>query len=335
LIFGKEIYLQTLSTIVMKALVTSSSFQGTPGTHVQRLLKTGFDITFLKGPVPQEKLLQIIGEFNALLCGDDEITAEVLLKGKQGNLKYISKYGVGVDNIDVAKAKELGIPITNCPGVNNITVAELVFALLLSFSRNIHLEYNITKAGGWQKLTGFDLYNKTIGIIGLGAVGKEVAKRAVAFGLKVLVTTAHPNHEYIGQQGYTLCKNILDLVAMADIITLHVPLTNETKGLINNAFIQYAKPKAVIINTSRGGLVEPEAIAKGLQEGKISGYLADVLDVEPMPENYLLKDLPNVLITPHIGSRTYETVERQGVMAVENLINMASGNVEAYRSHLV
>jgi D-3-phosphoglycerate dehydrogenase len=302
---------------------------------MQRLLQTGFDITFLKGPVPQYKLLHVVGEFDALLCGDDEITAAVLLAGKQGNLKYISKYGVGVDNVDISTAKQLGITVTNCPGVNNITVAELVFALLLSFSRNICLEYNITKAGGWQKLTGFDLYGKTIGVVGLGAVGKEVAKRAIAFGLKVVVATAHPNHDYIAQQGYAVCKNVLELAAIADIITLHVPLTKETNSFINNDFIQKAKPGLIIINTARGGLVDAEAIAMGLQEGKISGYLTDVLDVEPMPENYLLKDLPNVLITPHIGSRTYETVERQGIMAVENLTNMVSGNIEAYRSRLV
>lgn len=319
----------------MKLLVTSASFQSTPGMHRQSLLQTGFEITFLKGPVPPDKLLPAIGGFDALLCGDDEITAEVLLKGKQGNLKYISKYGVGVDNIDIVTAKQLGIPITNCPGVNNTAVAELVFALLLSFSRNIYLEYNITKAGGWQKLTGFDLYGKTIGIIGFGAVGKEVAKRAAAFGLKVLVTTAHPNHEHIEQQGYVLHKNVLELASVADIITLHVPLTNETNSLINNDFIRRAKPGAIIINTARGGLVDTVAIAKGLQEGKIAGYLTDVLDVEPMPENYTFKDLPNVLITPHIGSRTYETVERQGVMAVENLVNMVAGNIDGYRNHLV
>lgn len=302
---------------------------------MQLLLQQGFDIIFLKGPLAAAELVKIIGDFDAILCGDDDITAEVLVKGKEGKLKYISKYGVGVDRIDVGKAKELRIPVTNCPGVNQVSVAELVFSLLLSFARNITAETNITKAGGWQKITGFEIYNKTIGIVGLGAVGREVAKRATAFGLHVLVNTAHPPLDFIQANGYTLCDSVNELSAKSDIITLHTPLTTATNGLINESVINGMKHGAIIINTSRGGLVDTNAVAQGLSSGIIGGYLTDVLDEEPMPKNHPLKDFPNVMITPHIGSRTYESVARQGTLAVENLVNMIAGNVAAYSRNLV
>ena len=319
----------------MKLLVTSASFQDTPGSHMQLLAGQGYDTTFLKGPLKAAALLNAIAGYDALLCGDDEITAEVLSRGRQGQLKFISKYGVGVDNIDVIKARQLNITVTNCPGVNQFAVAELVFCLLLAFARNICQENNIVQAGGWQKLTGIEIYNKTIGIVGFGAVGREVAKRAKAFGMQVLVNTAHPPMGYFKENGYTLCTSIAELANQADFISLHLPLTALTKGLIDKNMVSVLKPGAIIINTARGGLVDTLAIVQGLTSGVIGGYLADVLDVEPMPANHPFTQLPNVLITPHIGSRTYQSVERQGVMAVENLINMVTGNEEAYRHHLV
>jgi D-3-phosphoglycerate dehydrogenase len=319
----------------MKVLVTSASFQDTPGQHHQLLASLNYDVTFLKGPVNEPQLTSIIGGFDGMLCGDDNVTAEVLRAGKAGMLKYVSKYGVGVDNINVAEAKALQIPVTNCPGVNQVSVAEHVFALLLSFARNIHQQYAITRAGGWQKMTGFEISNKTIGIIGFGAVGWEVAKRAKVFGMKVLVATSHANEAVMGELGYQLAESINHLAQVADVITLHVPLNNQTRGLVNMAFVNCLKPGAVLINTARGSLVQTDALLAGLATGKIGGYLADVLEVEPMPADYPLKDLPGVLITSHIGSRTSESVQRQGVMAVENLANMIKGNIAGYKQHLV
>ncbi len=319
----------------MKLLLTTTSFQDTPGSHHELLSRQGYNITICSGPLTETELLPIIAQYDALLCGDDEITAAVLQKGKEGSLQYISKYGVGLDKIDVIKAKELGIPVAFCPGVNQVSVAEHVFALLLSFAKNIHLEYNITKVGGWKKYIGHELSGKKIGIMGFGAIGKEVAKRAYAFGMKVIITTSHPDVDYINGNGYFLAKNFTELAAQVDIITLHVPLNAQTEEIINDALIMNVVKKGVIIiNTARGRLVNTTAIKRGLDNNIIAGYLTDVLDIEPMPENYLLKDIANVLITPHIGSRTYESVERQGVRSVENLINMVSGNFEAYREYL-
>jgi len=307
----------------MKVLLTSTSFQDTPGKHQELLNSQGFDIDILRGPLFETEIFDVVDKYDALLCGDDELTAAVLEKGKSGKLKYISKYGVGLDKIDLTKAKELGIPVSNCPGVNQVSVAEHVFALLLSFSKNIHLEYNITKAGGWKRHVNHEIFGKTIGIAGLGAIGKEVAKRGSAFGLKVVAFDPFADNVFALEHNIELMSSFEELAKVSDIITLHMPHTAQTDKIINTNLVKDTLKKGVvIINTARGKLVDVEAIRYGLENNIIGGYLADVLEVEPMPEDYPMKDWDNVLITPHIGSRTYESVERQGLFAVQNLLKM-------------
>lgn len=307
----------------MNVLLTTTSFQDTPGKHQDLLEAQDFVITRLRGPLTAEELLPIIHEFDAVICGDDEYTTEVLEKGFSGRLRYLSKYGVGLDKIDLAKAKELGIPVANCPSVNQVSVAEHVFALLLAYAKHIPQEYNITKAGQWKRYVNRELYGKTLGIVGLGAIGKEVAKRAKAFGLEVIVYDKFPPTDFIVQYNIIQAASFVELAQQADILTLHTPLTAETSEIINTELINtHLKKGAIIINTARGGLVNTNAIIDGLKSEKVGAYLADVLDIEPMPANYALKDMDNVIITPHISSRTYESVERQGSMAVKNLIEL-------------
>ena len=307
----------------MRVLLTSTSFLDTPGKHQELLKMQGYNIEMLRGPISEAELLPVIGKYEAVICGDDEYTRRVLEKGRNGKLRYISKYGVGLDKIDLIAATELGIPVANCPGVNQVSVAEHVFALLLSFARNIHLEYNITKAGKWERFTGTEIYGKTLGIAGLGSIGKEVAKRAIAFGLEVVAYDPFMDTIFAKKNNIRIIPTFDELVNVSDILTFHMPQTPETLGILNRERIEkITKPGIIIINTSRGRLVDLEALINGLRSGKIKGYLTDVLDIEPMPNPYLLKDLPNVLITPHIASRTNESVERQGVLAVSNLIDM-------------
>ncbi len=311
----------------MKVLLTTTSFQDTPGKHQELLDAQGFQLTKMRGPLTAEALLPIIQDFDAVICGDDEYTAEVLEKGFAGKLRYLSKYGVGLDKINLEKAKELGIPVANCPSVNQVSVAEHVFALLLAYAKHIPQEYNITRAGQWKRYVNREIYGKTLGIVGLGAIGKEVATRAKAFGLEVVVYDKFLNKDFVQLHGLKCVDSFDDLAALADIITLHVPLTSETHHLINASLIKNTlKQGVVIINTARGGLVNVADLIVGLNEGNIGAYLADVLDVEPMPANYPLKDNENVIITPHISSRTYESVERQGSMAVKNLIELMKKN---------
>jgi len=304
----------------LKILLTSTSFQDTPGAHQQLLNEQGFELVKMRGPLKESVMLDVIKEFDGIICGDDEITRNVIESGVKSKLRIISKYGIGLDKIDLDAAKEFNIPVTNCPGVNQVTVAEHVFALLLSFSKNIISENEFVQNSQWVRLVGFELFNKTIGIIGTGNVGKEVIKRALAFGMKVIAFDKFPDFEFATKIGFNYCTDINDLFSQSDIISLNLSLTKETFNLISTIEINLFKDGVVIVNTARAGLVDQNAIIKGLDSGKIKGYLTDVLEEEPIIKNHPFLRHKNVLITPHIGSRTFENVENQGLMAVKNLL---------------
>jgi len=306
----------------MKILITSTSFQDTPGEHHQLLNSQGFEIDTLRGPLKEEILLPIIGNYDGIICGDDEITEEVIKNAAKGKLKIISKYGIGLDKINLTAARKNNIPVTNCIGENHVTVAEHFFSLLLTFLKNIHLEYNIVKRGGWKRLTGNEIHGKKIGIIGLGRIGKEIALRAKAFGLELYGYDKLIDNKFIKEHKIIIEKELKSLVNKVDIISLNLTLSKSTKGIISLDLIKnHFKRGVILVNTARGGLVDEDALIYGLKNGILRGYLTDVLDEEPMPRNYPLLKYKNVLITPHIGSRTFESVERQGKKAVENLIS--------------
>lgn len=308
----------------MKVLLTSTSFQDTPGKHQDLLYSQGYEIDTLRGPIPEAELLPIIAHYDAVICGDDDYTEEVIKKGVSGNLKYISKYGVGLDRIDLKAAKKLGVPVTNCPGVNQVSVSEHVLALLFTFEKNVHLQHNSTQSGSWKRWVGNEIQGKTIGIIGLGAVGKELAKKASALGMNVLAFDIFRNDEFlVSHPEIAFKQNLNDVFENADVISLHLPHTPESEKMINEEVIfNKFKKNPILINTSRGMLIDSLAVIKGLKEGKIRGYLTDVLAQEPMADDEVLRGVDNVLITPHVGSRTFQSVERQGSMAVNNLLDL-------------
>ncbi|MCV6629717.1 MAG: phosphoglycerate dehydrogenase [Flavobacteriaceae bacterium] len=308
----------------MKILLTSTSFQDTPGRHQDLLYSQGFDIDTLRGPIWEEELLQIIADYDAVICGDDDYTEAVIKKGVSGKLKYISKYGVGLDRIDLKAAEKYGIPVTNCPGVNQVSVAEHVLALLFTFEKNIHVQHISTQSGSWKRWVGNEVAGKTLGIIGLGAIGKELAKKAAALGLHIIAFDVYKDQAFLDQNKEVQFKeDVVDIYKTADIISLHVPHTESTDKMIDEKVLFESLGKQpIIINTSRGKLVDSNAIKNALIAGKIRGYLADVLATEPMAEDEILRGVENVIITPHVGSRTYQSVVRQGTMAVENLLNL-------------
>lgn len=308
----------------MKILLTSTSFQDTPGSHHDLLLTRNYEISRVRGPINELKMLELIADYDAVLCGDDEYTRKVLEKGKNSKLKFVSKYGVGLDKIDLDAAKELGIPVTNCPGVNQVSVAEHVLALLFTFEKNIHLQYNTTQQGSWNRLIGNEVQGRTIGIIGLGAIGKVLATKASALGLKVLGFDLYKDESFLkANPSVTFVENTDDIFANSDIISLHVPHTKTTEKMINASVIEEKiKKTPILINTSRGMLIDTDDVIDALDSGKLRGYLTDVLSHEPMREDDKLKGVDNVIITPHVGSRTYQSVVRQGTMAVQNLFKM-------------
>ena len=317
-----------------KILLTSTSFQDTPGRHHEALKKQDFEVDRLRGPLKAAELLPIIGKYDGIICGDDELNREVIREGAQGNLEVISKYGIGLDKIDIQAAAQWKIPVTYCPGVNHITVAEHTFALLLSLVRKIPEENNFVHNGEWKRLAGHEIHKKSLGILGLGRIGKEVAKRALCFGMTVYAFDPEIDRSLAHQPGINLQDSPETVLKKCDILTLHMPLNDKTRHYITRSGIHLMKKGVFIINTARGALVDEKDIVHAIHDGHVAGYAADVVENEPIaPDNPLIR-CKNVILTPHIGSRTFESVERQAMMALENLINIFENTPPLARASL-
>lgn len=309
---------------MIRILLTTTSFQDTPGEHQKILEAAGFEIHRERGPLSEEKMLELAGDFDAFLCGDDAITGAVIDRSLP-RLRLISKYGIGIDKIDVAHASEKGLPVLFTPGVNHTTVAEHAFGLMLCLAKDLPTAATAARQGEWKRKTGHELMGKTVGILGLGRIGKELAIRAGAFGMPVIAFDPYWDEAFAAEHSVTRCDSAEEVLSGADIVSLHLFLTEETRNLINRERLALMKPGALLINCARGELVDVNAMAVALEEGKVGGYGTDVLDVEPPPPDHPLLKAPNCVVTPHIGSRTYESVVRQGTKSVENLILALAG----------
>lgn len=307
-----------------KILLTTTSFQDTPGEHHTLLESQGYEIHRERGPLPEEVMLSLVGDFDGILCGDDAFTRPVLEKCLP-KLKVLSKYGIGLDKIDVPAATDLGIPVTFCPGVNHTTVAEHAFGLMLALYRQIPEQNTLVHQGEWKRMTGHELMGKTLGILGMGRIGKEVLKRAHAFGMDLVAYDPYWDAEFASSLGVARRETPEEVLKAADILGLHLNLSEETLHFLNRDRLALLKPDAIVINTSRGGLIDQEAVAEAIRSGRLAGYGADVVEPEPIKKDNPLIGLPRVVLTPHIGSRTYESVARQAMMATQNLIRVLNG----------
>jgi D-3-phosphoglycerate dehydrogenase len=240
-------------------------------------------------------------------------------------LKVLSKYGIGVDKVDLQAATELRIPVTFCPGVNHVTVAEHTFGLLLALTRQIPQHDAMVKRGEWHRGVGRELAGKTLGLLGLGRIGREVTKRAVAFDMRVCAYDVTWHEAFAHQWGVVRQPTAEAVLPYADVVSLHMNLSDENRAFINAARLALMKPGAYLVNCARGGLIDQGDVAAALQRGQLAGYGADVVEPEPVVPTNPLLTAPNVVLTPHVGSRTYESVERQAVMAVENLLRVLQG----------
>ncbi|HBJ61660.1 MAG TPA: 3-phosphoglycerate dehydrogenase [Opitutae bacterium] len=304
---------------MMKILLTTTSFQDTPGPHHQILEDAGFEIIRERGPLPEKRMLDLVGDIDAFLCGDDEITSKVIDRALP-RLKVVSKYGIGLDKIDVEYLTDKGVPLTFCPGVNHTTVSEHTFALMLALFRKLVKEANHVAKGEWVRVTGNEIMGKTLSIIGLGRIGKEVAIRANAFGMKVIGYDLYWDEDFARGNQIMRAKSIDEALEQGDVVSLHVNLSDETRELINRERLSKMKDGVVILNCARGEIIHTQDVIDALHAGKIGGYGTDVLDVEPPPPDHPMLNAPNTVITPHIGSRTFESVERQATMAARNLV---------------
>ena len=318
----------------MRVLITTTSFMDTPGTHHDLLREQEYEIVTARGPLREEQMMDLVGDVDGIICGDDEITLRVIEKAVP-RVKVVSKYGIGVDRIDLEAARERGIPVTYTPGVNEVTVAEHVFGLMISLARNIPEENRLVKQGQWKRITGHELWGKSIGIIGLGRIGKQVARRALAFEMKVLGCDPIWDDPFCQQYSVGRCMLAEELLEQGDFITLHMNLTPENRQFINRDRLSLMKPTAYLVNCARGALVNTDDLLEALREGRIAGYGADVLEHEPPdPDDPLVTcGLENIVLTPHIGSRTYESVIRQATMAVKNLIAVLRGEAPLARAN--
>ena len=239
-------------------------------------------------------------------------------------LKAISRYGAGYDRVDIDAAKRLGISVSNTPGANAEAVAELTFAHILALARNIAYLNEKTKNGEWVRANGLELSGKTIGIIGLGAIGKIVARCARGFNMSVQAYDPFIQADYCKKNNIS-SVTLEELITTSDVITLHLPLMTETYHLINADILKKIKKGAIIVNASRGGIIDESAAYEALKNGTLGGLGLDAFEKEP-PENSPLFGLNQVILTPHTGAHTSEAKNTMAIMAVDNLIDMLNGS---------
>jgi D-3-phosphoglycerate dehydrogenase len=312
----------------MKILVTARSFIKTSGRHKELLEQTGYQVVEnpLDRPLKEAEMVELIRDADGAILGLDEVTAKVIEAGRQ--LKVLSRYGVGVDRVDLKAATAAGVVVTNTPGTNHIAVAELTLGLMLSLARRIPEHDRIVKGGSWNRVRGTELAGKTLGIVGLGWISREVIRRAFAFDMRIVVQTAYPDKELADHYGVEYLP-LERLVREADFISLHCAFTPERADLIGEKELRAMKPTSYLINTARGELVDEEALLVALQEGWIAGAAMDAFKEEPATGSPLVK-LNNFIATPHIGATTLDSVIRMGILAVENALQVLRGERPPY-----
>jgi D-3-phosphoglycerate dehydrogenase len=262
--------------------------------------------------------LEKIPSFEVLVVRSaTKVTKDVISAGK--NLKIVARAGMGLDNVDVGAAKENGITVLNAPEAPTVAVAELVLGMMLAWVRHIPKADSTMKGGLWEKskLKGSELRGKTLGVVGIGRIGQAVAHRARAFGMKILVYDVVQNEEFLkAVEGEFV--GLDDLLKRSDFVTLHIPLTPETKHMMGKEKLELMKPTAVLVNTSRGAVVDETALIEFLREGRIAGACIDVYEREP-PGDTPLSKLPNAILTPHIGASTEEAQRKAALIVAEKI----------------
>lgn len=279
-------------------------------------------------PLSSELLKQLLPGVDGYIAGLDEINENALQKADC--LKVIARYGVGLDNVDLFAAKQKGIVVTNTPGANSASVAELTLSLMLALARKIFDANLAVRNGEWPRYAGTSLEGKTVGLIGLGAIGKEVARRLAGFGCRIIACDP-----YIDNQS-SLSNTIdfvefEDLIKISDFISLHIPLLPETTNLIQKNVLVKMKKGAYLINTSRGEVVNESDLFEVLQSGWLNGAALDAFCEEPPPRDNPLLTLPNVITTPHLGAHTDGATSSMGWMALRDCLAVLNGDEPLYR----
>ncbi|RJQ04934.1 MAG: D-glycerate dehydrogenase [Bacillota bacterium] len=281
-------------------------------------------------PIPRRTLLEMARGVTGLLSFlTDRIDAEIL-DAAGPSLKVVSNLAVGYDNVDVDEATRRGVLVTNTPGVLTEATADLTWALILAAARRLGEAADTLRNLEWKSwsllgLAGMDVHGATLGVVGAGRIGRAVARRAAGFRMKVLYHSRRPHLDFEQETGAEHRPRLEDLLRDADIVTLHVPLTSETRGLIGKREFGLMKPSAVLVNTARGAVVDEPALYEALSQRRIFAAGLDVFVEEPLPEDSPLRRLPNVILLPHVGSATVRTRLAMATMAATNLADALEG----------
>src|SRR5216117_4053245 len=274
----------------------------------------------IKTGLSERELVDLIPQFSALVVrSQTKVTAEILNAGNK--LRVVGRAGVGVDNVDVETATKRGIVVLNAPGGNTISTAEHAFSLLLCVARKIPQADAIVHGGKWDRknLEGVELYNKTLGIIGMGRIGTELSRRAIAFGMRVLAFDPYLSVSRARSLQVELVEGLDELLAAADFISLHTPLTAETRHLLNAERLAKTKRGVRVINCARGGLLDEQALADAISNGHVAGAALDVFETEPLPVDSPLRIIPKLVLTPHLGASTAEAQESVDIEIAQSI----------------
>ncbi|MGE5675785.1 MAG: phosphoglycerate dehydrogenase [Mycobacterium leprae] len=305
-----------------KVVATAVTFAKGSTEPLERLMAAGCEVVMNKlgRPFTEQELIAAMADADALICGNDKVPGSVIRAGHK--LKIVAKHGVGYDAIDRKTAKERGVIVTNAPGTNSQEVADLAFGLLHTLARGIHIANDAVKRGDWVKPMGVGLWGKTVGVIGVGNIGTAFCHRATGYNMEILGydIVQRPEAVKLGVQ----YVGLEELLRRSDFVSLHLPLTPETRNILNAERLAMFKPGALFINTARYGLLDTEALYKELQSGRIGGYGLDVFPFEP-PDHHPMFDLPGVVLTPHLGGTCRESNVRMGNTAVDNVLAVFEG----------
>lgn len=295
------------------------------GTEAEEKLKTLGEVQIYSDKAKtQEELIERIKEAEVVINIRAYTHLNEAVLASCRNLKLISIWGTGTDNVDLESVRKLGITVTNTPGANALSVAEHTIALLFSLARQIPLLDREVRSGNWPRVEMVQLNGKVLGLFGLGAIGRHVTRMAKGLGMDVIAWTFHPSPGRARQSGVWFVSKE-ELLPSADVVSLHLRLTDETRGFFKKEDFDLMKPSAFFVNTARAGLIEPGALYEALRSKKIAGAALDAYDQEPLPPGHPLTTLPNVVFTPHNAGMTPEAIINGLMMAVENVEAFLAG----------
>ena len=308
----------------MKVLITATSFSEVTKEPEERLTEAGHEVIHnpYGRPMTAEELAPVLEGVDACGAGVDDFSAPALTRVDR--LKVIVKHGAGVDNIDIAECTRRGIVVANVPGANAEAVADMSFALMLAVARQIPLGDRTTKAGEWVNTYGVDVHGATLGLLGMGRIGKAAARRGKGFDMRVLVYDPYFDEEFADEQGVERAESIEQVMREADFVSVHMPLNQETHGIIDAEKIALMKPTAILVNTARGAIVDEDALADALEEGRIFGAGLDVYAAEPPAGSRLIRCERTVTI-PHNSSNTTGALLAMGNGVTDAILAVFSG----------